>query len=66
MNTPKLIITTRAGSEREVALKPGSFSIGRASANDIALPDAHVSRLHATLTVNGDGFTTAILNLKNT
>ena len=50
-STYRLKIESGEG-ERNLLLKPGRYSIGRAISNDIVLPLAHVSRKHACLTIS--------------
>lgn len=53
----KLILTSPDGQEQEFSLAQSDYTIGRAAANDIVLPDAQVSRTHAQLLCNADGCT---------
>lgn len=47
MNYGKLILTLPDGSEQEFELRKSRLTIGRSTANDIALNDGRVSRFHA-------------------
>lgn len=51
-----LTIDDGAGAERQLWLDQGRVCIGRAVGNDVVLPDAGVSRLHARIEQGRDGF----------
>ena len=64
---PTLIITADDGTERRVALPDGLVRIGRASNNDVVLPDASkgVSRSHAELRYENGGYIIVDLESQN-
>ena len=51
-----LQITEPTGRSWEVELPQGTASIGRSKENDIVLNDRRVSRKHAWISSEGDGF----------
>lgn len=51
-----LTVDDGAGAERRLWLDQGRVCIGRAAGNDVVLPDAGVSRLHARIEQARDGF----------
>jgi pSer/pThr/pTyr-binding forkhead associated (FHA) protein len=48
---PKLIILTEGIGKREVELKPGRTTIGRAEDNDVVLPEPSVSGHHCEIVI---------------
>ena len=54
-NQPRLIVTDALG-RRIVPLDKPVFSIGRRSESDLRLAGADISRLHAEIVQNGDGY----------
>ena len=62
----KLIIREPSREAREVAMDPGTCSLGRSQENDITLNDNQVSRKHAQIIFNPDKGTFVIEDLRST
>ncbi len=64
---PKLVILSDDGSRREVELTTRDLSIGRATENDLALPDPAkgVSRMHAEIRYENGRYVILDLNSQN-
>jgi pSer/pThr/pTyr-binding forkhead associated (FHA) protein len=56
MNLPKIVVLEDERPEEEFVLKSEPTSIGRAPENTIQLPYRDVSRHHATVLAEGNGF----------
>jgi pSer/pThr/pTyr-binding forkhead associated (FHA) protein len=65
MNYGKLILSLADGSEQEYELGKKLVSIGRSTANDIALNDGRVSRSHAQVECTPDGCRISDMNSSN-
>src|SRR3989304_2324783 len=61
----KLVLTLPGGQEQECALAKANVDLGRATINDVALPDAKVSRSHARLECSQTGCTLFDLHSAN-
>jgi len=56
LDTPRLLIKMPDGQTHEHILESKSITMGRRSDNDVQLLDSYVSRQHAEVTREGDGF----------
>lgn len=65
MTIRALSTLTVSGIEHDVVLQGGRIVIGRLATCDIALPDVNVSREHAALAPEGDGWVVEDLNSTN-
>jgi pSer/pThr/pTyr-binding forkhead associated (FHA) protein len=61
----KLVLTLSSGQEQEFALAAASVTLGRATTNPVVLRDPKVSRSHARIEEEGDGFAIADLGSAN-
>jgi serine phosphatase RsbU (regulator of sigma subunit) len=55
-NLPRLIVRDASGSEREVEIARTPFTLGRQSDNDLVLLDNRISRSHARIVQDTEGF----------
>jgi sigma-B regulation protein RsbU (phosphoserine phosphatase) len=53
---PRLIVRDAFGNERNVEITRTPFSLGRQSDNDLVLLDNRISRRHAVIVKDGDGY----------
>ncbi len=53
---PRLVVRESSGTEREVEITTTPFSMGRQSDNDLVLLDNRISRRHACIVLDGEGY----------
>jgi sigma-B regulation protein RsbU (phosphoserine phosphatase) len=53
---PRLLVRDAGGNEREVEIVRTPFTLGRQSDNDLVLLDSRISRHHAQITQNDEGY----------
>jgi serine phosphatase RsbU (regulator of sigma subunit) len=53
---PRLVVRESSGTEREVEITHTPFTLGRQSDNDLVLFDNRISRRHACILENGEGY----------
>ena len=53
----RLLVRDAAGNEREVEISHSPFSLGRQSDNDLVLLDNRISRRHARILQDSNGYT---------
>jgi phosphoserine phosphatase RsbU/P len=53
---PRLLVRDAAGNEREVEIVRTPFTLGRQSDNDLVLLDSRISRHHAQIVQNDEGY----------
>ncbi len=53
---PRLVVRESSGNEREVEITRLPFTLGRQSDNDLVLLDNRISRRHASIIQDGEGF----------
>jgi pSer/pThr/pTyr-binding forkhead associated (FHA) protein len=64
-STGRIVVTAPTGEERAYALSGDRVAIGRDAGNDIVVPEARVSRRHASLTWDGTAWALADLDSAN-
>jgi sigma-B regulation protein RsbU (phosphoserine phosphatase) len=53
---PRLVVRESSGTEREVEITRTPFTLGRHSDNDLVLLDNRISRRHASIVTDGEGY----------
>src|SRR5215469_16816760 len=56
ITTARLIVRDTAGNEREVEISHAPFTLGRQGDNDLVLLDNRISRQHARIVRDGEGY----------
>ena len=64
-NLPHLLVRDAAGNEREVEIVRTPFTLGRQSDNDLVLLDSRISRHHAKIIQNDQGYAIEDLGSKH-